>query len=82
MKIIIKELKREELFMKLLSAVISLNSSFWMMMYLYGLKKTNSSQYNPIFNILVLILVCYQYAVLFTSQKQKTYKVHITESNF
>lgn len=43
--------------MKLLSAVISLNSSFWMMIYLYGLKKTYSSQYNPIFTILVIILL-------------------------
>jgi len=43
--------------MKLLSAVISLCCSFWMIIYLYGLKEVSSAKYNSIFQILPLVLI-------------------------
>ncbi len=66
--------------MKLLSGVLSLNSCFWMIIYLYGLHTTDSVKYNPIFVIVVICLLAlsiycfYLYHVDIETQKHRTNK--------
>lgn len=43
--------------MYILSGIISLGMSFWMYIYLYGLKAITSSQYNNLFYIFPTILL-------------------------
>jgi len=42
--------------MNILSAVISLCSSFWMWIYLFGLSITHSAKYQPLFQLFPVIL--------------------------
>ncbi|MTI49274.1 MAG: hypothetical protein FH761_15685 [Firmicutes bacterium] len=43
--------------MNLLSSIISLCCSFWMIIYLYGLKSTHSAKYNPSFYLFSIVLL-------------------------
>jgi len=57
--------------MKLLSAVISLCCSFWMIIYLYGLREVSSAKYNSVFQLLPLVLIAISIYCFYAYAKEK-----------